>query len=475
MILLLSLVACESAEDSASGTTDVQVDNPGDSQKVAAAAPRACIGSGNREFVVWQDNRSGKNAIYLNYTTDGKGFLTADVQINTGEGAATNPSIACAAEKVYVVWEDDRDGDYNYKNIYLNYSSDSGATWLEEDLILDADPEGDFISLAPQVVAKGTAAYVAWYDNQNGAYDIFLQSTTNGGKNWMSAPVRVDTDSEGAAYSAYPVIAADTDGNVVIVWEDSRDGKNDIYANASSDFGQSFQDSDTRLDGGEAAGGSDSFSPSVAMAGEQVYVTWHDERNGDARDIYLNSSSNRGKDWASDAIRVESDAEGLSDSANPIVLADGGSAYVIWQDDRSGGYDIYLRRTDDGGASWTGEEQRCDTDEPGIAQSYEPTAVLADGTLVVAWRDGRYDDAGAGVNDLIYNYSTDGGATWQGQDIRINSTEPGLTYAEDLTLALVNGNVYSVWADGRYGQTDIFFANRALGESSVYVAPDTGG
>lgn len=473
LVLSLLLVACDGATDESEGTLDLRVDQNGD-KAVESTLPRTCL-AGGRLFTVWEDDRLGMPGIFLNLTADGKGFMPADVQINHGEAAATAPSIACDGDRIYVAWQDVRDGDYKYHNIYLNFSDDGGATWQQDDILLDGDPEGDHTSLAPQVFAVGSAAYVAWFDNTNGAYDIFVQASTDGGKHWLSSPVRADTDDAGSAYSAYPQIVANADGQVVVVWEDSRDGNNDVYANASNDYGASFSAADARLDGGDDPGAANSFSPRLAMAGSKAYVVWEDERYGDLHDVLLNASTDGGGSWAGDAVRVEGDAEGIADSVKPAVAATEAGVHVAWQDDRSGGYDIFHRFSTDGGVTWTTDDQRLDTDEPGIAQSYDTTVIVDGDRVVVGWRDGRSDAEGAGVNDLFYNYSGDAGATWAEADIRINSTAPGLTYATDLSMHLVDGNVYSVWADGRHDTTDIFFANRKLGESSVYVAPDDSG
>lgn len=470
-LLPILLVACKSSSDSGEGTVDLRVDQNGDQDKVDSDSPRTCLGNGDKEHIVFQDDRTGTPGVWYNSTADGKTFLKGDVQLNHGDAAAGTPAIACSGDAVFAVWEDQRDGDYNYRGIYLNYSADGGSTWLQDDVLLDGDAEGDFISINPAIYASGKNVYVAWADNSDGAYDIFVNASTDAGKTWSSTGARVDTDSAGSAYSASPQIAGDADGNVVVVWEDSRSGKNDIYGNWSNDFGASFSSADSRLDGGDDAGSNDSFSPRLAYSNGYAYVAWHDERGGANRDVLLNVSANNGHTWQDVATRVDSDGEGIGDSINPVVSASDTTVHVVWQDDRNGGYDIYYRRSDDAGATWAAEEARVDTDSAGIAQSYDPTLTVSGETVLVGWSDARNDSKGAGVDDLFYNYSENGGTKFQSGDIRINSTAPGLTYATDLSLALVGKSVYSVWADGRHGTTDIFFANRDLGEASIYVEP----
>lgn len=471
-VLFVLLSACDGTptEEETTATEDVKVDHAGDDAAVESVLPRSCFADG-RLSVVWQDDRDGTPGIWFNASVDGGAtWMVDDIPLDAGEVGAFAPDIACAGSTIYVVWEDERDGDLRYRNIYVNVSSDGGRTWLAEELRIDGDVEGEAMSLGPRVIATADAAYVAWFDNRHGAYDIYVQATVDAGATWLAEPTRVDTDDAGEAYSAWPRLAANTDGRVVVAWEDSRAGGTDIYANVSTDRGASFAEEDTRLDGGDDEGATNSFLPSLAMSGDHAYVVWHDERNGE-RDVFLSASSDGGASWAAEPSRVDSDAAGQSDAINPVVAAVEDRVHVAWQDDRSGGYDVYHRFSLDGGAAWAGDEVRMDTDVGGESQSFAPVLLVEADTVLVGWEDRRADADEVGFNDLYYNYSTDGGGIWNPEDLRINSNAPGSAYAVDLALALSGGDIVAIWADGRNGSSDIFCASRALGEASRYVAP----
>lgn len=471
-ILALMMIGCGGSKESA-GTEDITVDHLGGEATVDALAPRTCVSEEGKIYVVWYDARNGDNGIFFNASSDaGASWMPSDAQLNKASANAINPTIGCAGDRVYVVWEDARDGELAYQNIYANVSDDGGRTWLEEDILLDGDIEGLAMSLSPQVVAVGDSAYVAWFDARNGAYDIYLQATTDGGETWLDEATRVDTDDPGEAYSAEPRLVADGKGNVVVVWEDRRNGASDIYANYSEDDGRSFSSNDQRLDGGDDAGATNSFFPRVSMEDDSVYVTWHDERSGELHDVLINASFDHGQSWRNEALIVESNGEGNSDALNPALTANGGKVYVAWQDDRSGGYDIYYRISADGGETWEAEEARVDTDAPGEFQSYNATIHVDGESILIGWEDRRNDALNDGTNDLFYNYSDNGGKNWSGEDIRINSTEPGLTYAVDLGLYRQGDQIYAIWADGRFTTSHIYFAGRKVGEPSVYVEPE---
>lgn len=470
--LLLGLLAC-TPETGTTGTSDTRVDHA--KQKVDSIAPKTCVQEAGILFAVWQDDRDGEQAIWFNMSADGGvTFLQGDTLLSFGEADALNPAIACSGDHVYVVWEDKRDGELGYENIYVQWSDDRGRSWQEEDVALDADPEGEAISLAPAVAAAGDSAWVAWSDSVNGAYDIYVTGTSNGGKDWRGTPVRVDTDEAGAAYSGSPRIVGDADGGVVVAWEDRRSGATDIYANASTDDGESFDESDTRLDAGDDAGSHDSFLSALTRSGENVYVVWADARYGENSDVLMNYSHGGGRSWADEPVRVESDAEGIADSINPTVAADGERVWVAFQDNRSGGgYDIFLRWSDNAGQEWANDEEvRMESDDPGEAQSYFPHIAVDGDMWGVQWMEYRDDLEGVGFNDLYYNYTVDAGGTWQGSDVRINSTALATSFATDASFYLRGGFVVTVWADGRSGSTDIFSAGRKIGDESVWIQPE---
>ncbi len=467
VVLLLALVACK--ESVVEGTRDVRVDHTTAESAVESTHPASCVAANGRIYVAWQDDRSGESGVWFNTSVDGgETWIQQDVRVDRGTVGAFAPSLACAGERAWIAWEDERDGELRNRNIYVARTTDGGRSWAEEDVRLDGDVEGDAMSLGPQVLNVGDAVYVAWFDSRDGAYDIYLQSSLDQGASWRSEPVRVDTDGAGEAYSAWPKLAANEDGAVVVAWEDARSGVSDVFVNQSPDFGATFPGTDTRLDLG--ADGSDSFLPRVAMDGDVVAVAWHDTRDGAGRSVLLSTSQDAGVTWPEAPLRMDSDPAGASDSIVPDVAVRGDRVHVAWQDDAMGGYDILVRSSQDGGLSF-GEEIRMDRDTRGEAQSYDAVIRTRDDLVVVGWSDRRGDLENVGFNDIYYAYSEDGGVSFTGEDLRINSNAPGSAWARDLNLLLRGPDVVAVWADGRNGTSDILSGRRALGEESVYVPP----
>ncbi len=454
-------------------SSDIRVDNVSEPDEVDSDSTGMCVDRNGVVYVVWLDDRDGTPSVWFNKSADGGiSWESLDTKVNHGTGVAFSPAIACTDSGVFVVWEDDRDSDVENHNIYYNRSRDQGVTWLPADLILEDDADGDSMSIGPQIVATNNKIHVVWFDALRGGYDIMV-ATSHDGESFFPQ-VRLDGDEPGAAYSAWPQIEADGEGNVYVVWEDSRDGKSDIYFAGSYDDGLTFQP-DIRLDLGDQPGQFDSFSPRFSAEGSRVYVVWSDDRNGDERDILMNWSPNRGLTWATGAIRVESDNLGFYDSRFPDVAVQEGTAYFVWEDARNGGYDVMFRAAVDG--NFSTEEVRLDTDQPGEGNSLKPRVTLRNEFIVVAWEERRADTEGEGYNDIYYNWSADGGVIWDPSDRRIDNMDPGASFKVDINIDVRSGDLWAAWTDGRNGTSDVFFHRLTVGEDAEYnvvdVAPGT--
>lgn len=480
LVLMMLVTACtpEVRFESSDRRLDAAQDG------VDSTHARHCVSQAGAVYAVWSDDRDGTLAIWLSRASDGVRF-EAPVKISRGERNATAPEVACASleeagpedDAVYVVWEDDRDGELDNRNIYFQVSRDGGATWQAQDLRVNPDPDGNSMALGPRIVAGNREVYLTWFDGRSGAFDVFVQGSTTRAETWND-PVRVDGDNPGAGYSAWPDIATDGEGHCHVAWEDSRDGASDIYVASTGNGGFTFSQG-TRLDVGttdagqpDAPGAYDSFRPRVATLGSSVAVTWHDERNGSGRDILMSVSTDNGVAWWNQAERAESTAPGVADSINPAVgLVDNPAStgpqtivQVAWQDARADAYDIFHRRVPELGDA---EDVRLDTGAAGGGQSLNVEVATEGSTVVVAWED-RRDDTGLGYNDLYYNVSTDGGESWLERDLRLDNIAPATSYATDLDLSLHDGVIYATWVDGRNGSADVFYRRLVAGEEATF-------
>jgi hypothetical protein len=256
------------------------------------------------------------------------------------------------------------------------------------------------IASSPAVALVGSNVFVAWQDNRNGQTDIYFNRSTDTGATWRSTDTRMDTDTMGTHGSERVDVSADSANHVIVTWQDVRNGSTyDIYARVSGDNGVSFGSSDQRLD--TTPFDTDSFRPSVvSLASGHAAVVWIDNRWG-RPNLYARTTTDGGATWSASDSQVMA-ARGASNAVDFAAGGAGNTVFVAWSDDRNGQLDIYANYSTDGGASFQPHDVRLDTGTAGAAASETPViyAALASGTPVahVAWVDRRND----GINGDIY-------------------------------------------------------------------------
>ncbi|MEO0254766.1 MAG: hypothetical protein ABIN20_05040, partial [candidate division WOR-3 bacterium] len=189
----------------------------------------------------------------------------------------------------------------------------------------------------------------------------------------------------------------------------------------------------------------DETHPSVAFDGTNYFVVWEDSRSGSTSDIYGARVSQDGTvlDPNGIAISTATGYQGI-----PSVAFDGTNYLVVWEDFRSGSYDIYGARVALDGTV---------LDPNGIAIStatndQEHPSVAFDGTnYFVVWEDSR-----SGSTSDIYGARVSPDGTVIDQNGIAISTAPN---NQEYPSVAFNGiNYLIVWEDYRSGSSDIYGA-----------------
>ena len=337
------------------------------------------------------------------------------------------------------------------------------ATPIARDARLNTDAAGAELSQTPAICCDGNHVYVAWSDRRAGGLDIRFNRSLDWGKSWLPTDVRLDTDLVGAAGSTAPAICCGGN-NVYVCWHDERNGFGDIYFNVSRNAGTTFAPGDTRLDT-SSIGGSRSRRPQICCAGDSIYVVWEDNRST-GWDIYFNRSFDGGATWLASDVRINTDAAGAANARAPQIQCVGTTVFVAWMDDRDGGNDLRFSRSLDRGATWSATDVRLNTGMPpgGDVASF---SLKASGNVVaVVWSDAR-----AGPADIYVNRSANQGATWFLSDVQVNEGTPGGNHSHGVELCMFADQLYVVWADDRNGLDDIYF-NRSLDGGVSWAAND---
>jgi hypothetical protein len=308
------------------------------------------------------------------------------------------------------------------------------------------NPGSTYDSYGVVTATVGSNVYVA-FEAFTGSRrrHVFFSRSTNGGATF-SAPVQLPTPTGSTFVAAEPQIAA-SGSNVYVIWRDNRSGSFDIYLRRSNDSGATFA-AEQRIDVGTPAGASASFSARIAAQDRGVWVVWVDDRDGGSFDIWMNRSTDSGATWLASAVKLDGDPL-RHDSIEPrIVASSAGNVIVAWIDYRSGFPDPMVTRSTNGGATWSTPERLDTGTMPGTSGSYD-LELAVNGNLVAAvWSDDR-----AGLLDVYANYSLDGGATWQPQDYRLDTSPLGSSDSQDPAVWVSGNGFHVVWVDHRRGSS----------------------
>lgn len=431
---------------------DIKINDGGDGED-----PSIVIYSGNIHVSWWE---SGK-ILFDASPIAGISFGT-DVQVNDDVASAKFPNIAADSGGIYVVWEDYREG--NWDIYFSNSTTGAGGTWSS-----NVNVDGNGITTANQeltslVLDKSGKLHVVWADDRNGYDDIYYANSTDGGDTWSSS---VCVDDASSVHARAPSIAVDDEGNVYVVWYDDRSGNYDVYFAKSTDGGITWTKPNTRVNDVTTY---QQQVPSIAVFGNgataNVYVAWTDNRFAATNDmdVYLSNSTDGGNTFNT-SICVNDDFTNEYQLSPSVAVDNNGNLYVAWYDRRNLiNYDIYFRRSNDGGNSWTANSKRVNDDTTN--DQMWPSIAVSNDIVYVAWDDDR---DGIFTGDVYFANSTDGGSNF-GVNKKINDVTTSGYYSYPKIAA--NGmNAYAVWQDHRDGNNNIYFS-KSIDGGNTWGSPN---
>jgi hypothetical protein len=247
-------------------------------------------------------------------------------------------------------------------------------------------------------------------------------------------------DDSGSQWQTPPSIGIDSSGNVYAVWEDYRTGGYDIYASYLAHNGSAFT---TNVKINDDINPNKQSRPELAVEDDgTVHVVWEDERSGDW-DIYYAHSTDGGLTYTANLLLTTINKTDWQN--NPTIDVDSsGIVHVAWEDNRDGNWSVYYASSADGFASNTKVSE--DT-LPGNQWS-AALRVGDTGTIHVAWEGG---------SDIYYARSTDGGLSF-GSSILINDDGGTASQGKASIAVEVGGIVHVAWEDTRNSDSDIYYA-----------------
>jgi len=331
-------------------------------------------------------------------------------------------------------------------------------------------------ALAPSMVATGSGAgavqYVAWADDRNGTYQIYVARDSVSGWTQLAGSAQGGGISNGGGDCLSPTIALDAAGNPLVAWTQG----GDIYVakfDATTNGGQGgWVALGSSLSAGGNSSTSQAKSPQIVNTANGPVVAWLDTSGGVAN-VYVREFN--GTTW--NAVGAGSTSgNGVSGSSVAVpafaLATDGSSLALAWaQPGTAVGTSIYV--LENSGAGWNALAGSATGN--GISGSFvaaEPTLAFAGGSLYAAWAANT-----DGTTNIVA--SVNAGAGWQALTIDTPSSAGANQVSRGAASAPVlsaNGTALDlVWLEDRLpntpGQAVAIYANRLVNGTFVRQLP----
>jgi hypothetical protein len=334
----------------------------------------------------------------------------------------------------------------------------------------------------------------------NGRFEVSAYVSFDGGQTWAASHPYIDRNA-GRLNAADPTIAFGQDGKVYFGFVAMTPAQGAVAVSTSLDGGLSWASQSWVT---SFTGAAD--KPAIAQANGRLYVFYQNQS------LMSTYSSNGGLNWSTAAaieaggrnaapvvdragnvhvfyntadaikvVRVGNFTSKITTISNAVALqarptqyraniyatagiSSNGTMYVAWADGRSqatGNDILYSRSTN--GTSWSAPT-RVNTDAGNADQLMPALTVSKDGSVTVAWLDTRND--GARVNYDVYMARSIDGISFSGNSrVSTVSSNPnndprmqGQMIGDYFAMGAGEGKVYVVWTDTRDNNENIYLA-----------------
>ncbi len=299
-----------------------------------------------------------------------------------------------------------------------------------------------------QSIADGSGGtFIVWTEDRSGNLDIYAQRLDAAGTPlWAEGGAGVCT---AAGDQLKPAVASDGAGGLLVSWSDSRyAGGSDVYAQRLDSGGLAQWAHDGVVISAEFL--SQSTPRMVSDGAGGAIITWTDYRfhPTNCTDVYAQRVSGAGvTHWTVDGVAVCSDP-GCQSSCEMVTDGAGG-AFLVWQDERDGNFDLYAQHLDGAGvAQWSAG---------GIAVCVEPSdqdvhRLIPDGAggVIIGWADDRASD----LDIYAQRLSSIGALQWAVEGMPVSTAfhhQSGMQMVSDGAGGAIFG-----WSDLRFYNYDIY-------------------
>ncbi len=392
----------------------------------------ALAGDNESIYVVWADERNGNYTrimnnlphksgdIYLSKGSfQGGWFFDKNIRINEIKGSTGHGSPSIALDSDNI-YVVWEDDRFGFEELYFAYSPKSSLKF-SKDMPVIAEPGSQVL---PSIAVLNRTVYVAMM-NKKTLYIDFTEGRAVNGVYRFDKLVRVNDDPQGWHYA--PSLAMDDEKNVCIAWLDARNDNYDIYfSHGTKEEGRwSFGENVRVNDHANAS----QYTPSIAFDNGSAYIVWYDDRNGDF-DIYLSKGRLQNNGWEFDkSVRMNDDAKG--DQMHPVIAIQNMEIFAAWEDGREGSSNIYFSNGILENGSFRFGRNIKVNDAGG--NHLTPRIKVSSGNVYLVWQ-AEINDGG----DILFSHGKYDGKTWEfSRNIKVNDDVTSSFVKPDNVLGLI--------------------------------------
>jgi len=317
----------------------------------------------------------------------------------------------------------------------LLFQSCSSAQYFTWMKDTSLESENGWKAELPDIVIQDRYIYVVWHTwITELASLISFKMSSDAGKTW-SETLRF-TSEESIADS--PKITCQNNF-IYIVWKEVTTNVTEIFFKSSSDYGKTWNENKQLTYNNTIP--RNIYDVKIETQDSMVFVIWKDYRTGSS-EVFLKKSDDYGETWSQD-IRVTKD---YTPSYHPAMAIGTHVLWIVW-DDWGEEAEICSSQSYDFGNTWSDKQFLTSKGE-----SKEPCIAIEDEHICLVWMDDQDDNF-----EIYFKESSDNGMTWS-DDVRLTNNS-GLSASPQISM--YNDTISIVWMDDRSGHYEIFFKQRS--------------
>jgi hypothetical protein len=291
--------------------------------------------------VIWADDTNGNKQVYFRASNDNGNTFGETIKLSNDSSSSFNQDITAFGNNVYAVWlEKAVSGPYR---VMLASSEDGGKNF--RDSIPLSENAGEYSY--PKISASNGHVYVAWnaghLPNANTGINegvFFISSSNNGFTFGNVSKLNIEENGFGK-----PQVAAGYNNTVYVIWGGSSDNQvSSIYLVKSDNNGRSFSDI-KKIEETELGKINNPLNVEIVVDEiNRLFIAWQD-RVGTAaiaekEDVLSTISLDGGESFES-ATNISNNAD---TSECPSIAVNGDNVYITWEDLTPGNHEVLYKQ-----------------------------------------------------------------------------------------------------------------------------------